>query len=270
MKDYTHSVKSIIVNRLDDDSLFAQCSYVSTKQEALAWIITDTKYFTVKNAGLEIYRSYKEKAGYKSFPQLSGLQAYLNCGEKWKSILGPDNSFAWDLFSQCIKGIIQSETFCYQERGFLQKQDYLDYWDKVYKNGCYKFTHIEDSNNRWFEYIGDTPRQYNLFNRSYCVDISNKEYGRQISATIIDSYHEISVQLLCDRGNTIFRCSADPVRIPDDMCQAGLKNITKLFGQNILLLDRKRINHLVGGLEGCAHLADILNEIRDCLLRNGR
>jgi hypothetical protein len=265
MEDHTHSVKSIIVNRLDDDSLFAQCSCVSTKQEALAWIITDTRYFRVKNAGFEVYRSLKERPGFRSFPQLTGMHAYLNCGKAWKTILGQNERFAWDLFSQCIKGIIQSEAFCYEERGFADREAYLNYWNKLYQNGCYKFTHLKDNKNSWFEYIGDSPRQHNLFNRSYVVDINNQEYYQQISGTIIDSYHEINIQLLCDKSNVVFQCMADPVRIPDDMCKTGLKQIDKIIGQNILLLDKKEMNGLVGGMEGCAHLADILNEVHECL-----
>ncbi len=55
---------NLIVNRLQNGFLHAQCSHLSTFQEASAWLSVDTRNFRIKSAGLEVYHSLYEKAGY--------------------------------------------------------------------------------------------------------------------------------------------------------------------------------------------------------------
>jgi len=255
-----YSTRNLIVNRINDSNLLVQCSHLSTFQEALAWMSTDVRYLRIKDVGLQVYRSPIEMVGYKNFPEIVGMEAYLNSGSQLKRLLSPNNKIAWELLSECIRGIIQAESYYYRERGFLTEADFLNHWQNINKNGCYRFSHPEDAETSWFEYIGDTPRYYNLFNRSHIIHLQEKDTQNILSGIFIDSYHEINIQIISDKSNIINEANANLVRIPDKICINGARYMHKLVGHNLLDMNKKDIAGLIGGSEGCTHIVDIVHE----------
>ncbi len=78
----------------------------------------------------------------EEFPELIGVEAYLNAGDHLKKLLTvKEQSMARDLLAECINGVVQSETFFFSERGFADAEAVLTHWDEIYVNSCFRFSH---------------------------------------------------------------------------------------------------------------------------------
>ncbi len=254
MNENYNLVQSISVNKRENGNLHAQCSHVSTFEEASAWISTDTRELRITGAGLEVYRSLHEKAGYRDFPELAGMEAYVHSGAELKTILGPDDQIARNLLLECIKGIIQAESFIYIERGYPSLSAYQDRWCSLSQDSCYTFTHLKDGRSGWYV----DPRHYNLFSRTQVINIHKDNMQKRLNGTFIDTFHELNIRLMLDQNNVVLNAAADFIRTPSDKCHNSGMRLENLVGCNLPEMCKKQINLLIGGSEGCIHLAEIL------------
>ena len=256
MAENFNLVQSMSVSKLKNGNLHSQCYHLSTFEEASAWVSTDTRELRIIGAGLEIYRSLHEKTGYSEFPQLVGMEAYVHSGRKIKDKIGPDHPMAQNLLVECVKGIIQVESFIYAERGYPDLSSYVDYWCALNDNTCYTFTHRKDGPSLW----SVNPRNYNLFNRSRVIHGHKNNHKKMLYGTFIDTYHEINIHLTLDPGNVVLDVSADFIRMPGEICKNSAIRLQDLVGHNLTEMNKQQIRLLIGGSEGCSHLLEIVND----------
>jgi len=256
MAENYNLVQSISVNKLPNGNLQSQCSHLSTCEEASAWISTDTQNLRITGAGLEVYRSLHEKAGYSDFPELVGMEAYLHCSAEIKTIISPDQQIARNLLLECIKGIIQVESFICTERGYSNLSAYVDYFGALNDKSCYTFTHRKAGQSLW----SVDPRHHNLFNRTHVIHVHKDNNQKNFYGTFIDTFHEINIRLILDNNNVVLEVNADFIRIPSENCKNSAIRLQNLVGQNFHQMSKKQIKLLIGGPEGCIHLTEIVYE----------
>lgn len=256
MNENFNLVQSIMVNQLPNGNLHSQCSYLSTFEEASAWISADTRNLRITGAGVEVYRSLREKEGYSDFPELVGIEAYLQSGAQIKKIIGPDHQIARNLLLQCIKGVIQVEAFICTERGYPDLSAYIEYWRGINNNTCYPFTHNNGEASVW----SVNPRNYNLFNRTHVIQIHKDKVQKSLYGTFIDTHHELTIQLLLDNNNVVLKANVDFIRVPGESCSNSAVRLQDLVGHNLPEMNNKQVKLLIGGPEGCIHLTEIVYE----------
>lgn len=264
MSSVYHSTLTLKVNRVSHGELLAECSFLSTDREAYTWMRTDVAKLQIQDAGWAVYRSPQETAALQHLPQLVGIEAYLDSGPQLKNALGTGTpELIRELLSECIRGLIQSETFFYAERGFVDPAQYDTFWDKLYVNSCHYYSHLDQIDRPWMEYAGgDIQRQGNLFNRSQGVSIYEETpSGFRIDGVFIDSFHELNVRLMVDNSGVANQATADYRRAPDKICWNNSRHLEKMVGRCLPQLNKKDIAVLAGGPEGCNHLVDLLNSI---------
>jgi|LSQX01.3.fsa_nt_gb hypothetical protein len=255
MSQYFNSTQSVIVKRNQDGLLHAQCSLLSTFQEASAWISADARTFQISAAEAEIYRDLHEKPGYEEYSDLIGVKAYMHTGKKLKDIIPAEHQIARELFSECIKGIIQTEGFVYSERCYPNWEAYLDNWYAVNDKSCYTFSHPKDVEADWSAY---GPRYNNLFNRNLIITLQKDSRCNVLSGAFLDTYHELNICLTFDPTNIITEAKVDFIRIPDKICRNSAAHMQHLEGFALTKLDKKKIGAVIGGPEGCTHLVEIV------------
>ena len=257
MIKHYNSTRNTIVNRHTNGELHSQCSFVSTLEESSAWITVSPNDFRIQQAAMETYRSLHGEIGCLEFPELVGMEAYLQAGSQLKIIFGPEQQEIRELFTECIKGVIQSEPYLWIERDFQDQSAWIDHWYAVNDKSCYTFSHPTDVTEDWFV----APRSKNLFNRSYVVHIQ-KGKGRNVAKGIfIDPWHEISVCLVLDQQNVIVEASSAQIRVPAKICDKAAGSMQNLVGCNAYDLSKKDIAAFVGGPEGCTHLLEIVSDV---------
>jgi hypothetical protein len=257
-----HSSMIINVSRMANRQLKARCTRLSSWEEADGWMLVNNKDLKVIKAAWELYRSPRYEPGFYDLPNVEGLTAYFNSGSKLKQILAESNQeLPRELMSECIRGIIQAESFFYLERGFESQDDYTAFWKDIYNNSCIRFSNLKANENTWFEYIGDAPRSQSLFNRCLNVNVYSQEPGFLLIGTFIDSFHELNVRFGINLEGKIISAVTNFLRTPQEICSKAAEHTTKLIGRSLPQLTKKDIILLVGGAEGCSHLADISYEI---------
>ncbi|HWP97616.1 MAG TPA: DUF2889 domain-containing protein [Syntrophomonadaceae bacterium] len=264
MSTVYHSTLTLKVNRISDDELLAETSFLSSDREVCAWMRTDVARLQIKDAGWAVYRSPQATVSFQHLPELVGMEAYLDSGPRLKNALGGKYpELARELLSECIRGIIQSETFFYTERGFIDPAQYDDFWDKLYVNSCHYYSHLDQIDKPWMEYAGgEGQRRGCLFTRCQSVSIHEESpAGFLVDAVFIDSFHELSVRMMVDNSSVVKRTAADYRRAPDKICWNNTRHLDKLEGQHLILLNKKDIANLAGGPEGCHHLVDLLYSV---------
>lgn len=257
-----HSVLNLKVNRLLTEDLMTECSLLSSDQEAHAWMLTGAKDLRIRRASWAVYRSPSGVVPAAELPDLIGLVAYLESGPRLKQILGHQApNLAGRLFAECIRGLIQAETFFYQERGFGSPTEYDAHWDAVYYNACLYYSHLGQIEQSWMEYASDDRRRGNLFNRTHSIAIDqNAELGHELTAVFIDSFHELSLHLNLDPQGRVSSVEARFLRAPDKICGNSARHLEKFRGKKLAQLSKKEIAGWAGGAAGCNHLVDLINE----------
>lgn len=255
-----HSNTCCSIARISENELLAQCVVLSTNQEAAAWISAGVDSFIIKDAGWARYRSPEGAVPYTELPELSGIEAYLKAGpEIKKALAGKVPEVARELLNECVRGIVQAETFLIKERGFSDEAAYTEFWDVMYINSCYHFSHLAEREVLWMDYVGYSERSFNLFNRVHNVTIhQEKDNSYYIPATFIDSFHELGIRLWVAGDGLITKAEADFTRCPDITCTRITNNIKKLIGMKLPGQSKKDLAALVGGPQGCSHMADIV------------
>ncbi len=253
-----HSNTCSKVTRISEKELLAECVVLNTEMEAAAWIIADVNSFAINKAGWAVYRSPQGRL-YHEIPELAGIEAYLDAGGPVKKALAGEPDLARELFNECVRGIVQAETFLIKERGYADEAAYTALWDVMYLNSCYHFSHLDEREELWMDYVGYSERPYNLFNRIHNVTIHREEDNNYfIPATFIDSFHELGVRLWIAPDGLVSKAEADFTRCPDITCRRITANIQKIVGIKLPGQSKKDLASLVGGPQGCNHMADIV------------
>lgn len=242
----------------------AEAVLLSTDAEVAARIVVANDTFVIEHAEWESLRSGSHylHCG-DSVAQLTGNQAYFGVAASLaRAFPNERNVVQRALFSECIKAVIQSECYCYPQRGFADKQTYQANWDVSHPDSCRYYSHLDLVDRRWFEYIGEEPRTGSLFHRHKNVAIWLSDTGTlQATGSFLDSFHELGIQATCEAEGRIVAMNGSFLRAPDSICFGTVALLASLSGRNIREITRKEMNRSVGGSEGCAHLLDLGQEM---------
>ena len=250
--------------KISPEKTSAEAVLLSTDLEMTASIVVANDTLVIEKAEWESLRSGSHYVSCgQVVPQLHGAQAYFGVAAALARAF-PDDVHANQraLFAECIKAVIQSECYLYQQRGFTDSPAYQADWDASHPNSCRYYSHLERVERRWFGYIGDEPRDGNLFHRHKNIAIWHTDQGAlQSTGSFLDSFHELGVQALCEADGRIVALNGGFLRAPDLICFGTKVLLTGFVGRNVREVTRKEMNRCVGGPEGCAHLLDLTQEL---------
>ena len=257
-----HATYSTTVFRRDDE-LWSQCVYLSTDTEAAGMLRVEVSSFHVKEARWYVYRSPgRALNGGGEVPELHGMEAFVHIGPVLQQQVGEQGGgLARELLAECVRGLMQAETFVYRERGFASAEEYDDYWNDALKDSCHYFSNLDRIAQSWMEYIGGDVRDHSLYNRVKSTNILDSDNGLLINANFLDSFHELTVNITVDSDGTVGRCSGNYLRAPDKICFESSELLKKMAGKKIAGLTKKDIARDLGFSAGCTHLVDLVYDI---------
>ena len=245
---------------IGEGKIMAEAVLLSTDCEIVARLTVAADTFLIEQAEWEQLRLGAEYAPVgATVPSLFGVEAYFGVAPALtRAFPDAEQDVVRELFAECVKAVLQSETYLYVKRGFADGQAYQDNWDVSHPNSCRYYSHLDKVKSRWFDHIGPQPRNQNLFHRHKNVAVWRSAAGLlQATGSFLDSFHEVGVMAECELSGEIKDFAATFMRAPDQICFGTALLVKSLIGQNIRQLTRRDINRCAGGAEGCAHLLDI-------------
>jgi hypothetical protein len=247
------------VHRLNTGELIAHSHLLATDLEAAASLRAATATFAVSEARWDILRSPGGGAnGGRYVSELKGVEAYLGAGPALRAATRDDGELPRRLLAECVKGIIQSETYLYQDRGFADSAAYETNWKKKYTGSCRLYSNRDYNGRSWYEHVADRAWSDNLFIRSKTVAVRADGEGLALSGTFSDAFHELGVSLsLADGEITV--ADGNFLRAPDPVCEQTPAVLSALVGRQLPDLAKEGCGRQVGGAQGCAHLADLID-----------
>ena len=262
MKTIYHNNIAISVNRLDAGRLVAQCLLVSTGYEAVATIEAATDSFVIRQADWKVYRSPKAVLnGGGLATALVGTEAYLGAGAALRAVAETAGPLPKELLAECVKGIIQAETYLFSERGFASSDAYEAYWKTRYLNSCRLYSNLERVTHSWYKHVATRDWGDSLFNRFKTAVVKRREDDSLlVSGGFIDSFHELAAALTVADG-VVTDCAGGFLRAPDPVCRENEAHFAALTGRQLDSLTTREIGGVAGGAAGCSHLADLLNHL---------
>ena len=250
------------VRRSSNGLLNAKTSYVETYREAVAHLIVDVNSFVIQEALWEEQRSSKPIAArLLQVTPLCGSEAYFSSGPALKEAAAfLDDPLAVALFSETIKGIIQGETFLLNERGFTSEQDYEHKWRDFYSGSCRFFSNLDRVTKTWFDHVGESQREGNLFVRFKTQSLYALGENRYLlTGNLSDSFHEVNVRLKLDRF-IVEEADGILLRAPDLVCREAAALLANLHGIDLRRIPKKELASILGKGQGCVHVIDLVSD----------
>lgn len=252
------------VKRIHDGELLAEATVLQTDLEATGRLKVDQSSFEIKDARWEIFRSPGGVFnGSNEEPGLKGASAYFNIGREIRKAVGDAaGGLVMDLLLECVRGVIQSETFLFKERGFPTFRTYVEHWRKAQTDTCRYHSNLHRVTRWWDEYVGDLQHGLNLFNRTKSIAVYRLPDSLMVHCGFSDTYHELGMLSRVDLAGRVQECSSTYFRAPDQVCcECALLSAAI---KDLLLPEctRKQLSQVVGGSQGCDHLSDLVEELR--------
>jgi hypothetical protein len=255
------------VRQSNDRKLQAVTTYLDTYREASARLLIDINSFLIKEALWEEQRSLEPiNSKIRQVTPLLGSEAYFSTGPKLKETEAFLNDpLAGSLFSESIKGIIQAETFLWEERGYSSEIEYEDKWTDSYSGSCRYYSNLDRITKSWYTHVGESKRDGNLFIRFKTQSLLGLENGYYLlTGNLSDSFHELNVNLKLN-GLTVENADGILRRSPDQVCKEATTLLSNLQGHNLQVLNKKEIAGILGKGQGCIHLIDLINDCAQML-----
>ncbi len=251
------------VNSLDKQGLLAETNLIGTDIEALGRLVIDKSTFEIKEAGWEVSRSPGGVLnGGRDVCELKGVTAYFNAGGDLRRVVGGEaGGLAKELFAECIRGIIQAETFLYVERGYKTPESYGTHWEKAYLNSCRYYSNLHRVTRRWSDYVGGYSPGASLYCRAKNCSVFKTGGGLAAFGVFSDSFHEMNVRLSLSKDGIVMECAGNFLRAPDQVCFENAALLGRLPGAALTGLSKKQIAGMIGGPAGCDHLVDLVNDL---------
>lgn len=237
--------------------LEARTVYCGTDCEVGALLKVDAVSFTVVEA---IWENYSPPVANMDIPSLRGIKAYFDCGPALKEALAGLGAFPRAIFADTVRGVIQAETFLYNERGFASAEEYSNYWEKFYAGSCRYYSNLHRISRKWYEYVSHM-RISNLFNRFKAQAIYRETNGNyRVCSQLSDSFHELNVEIILNEDLVTTECRGTLLRVPDPVCREAAVFLGQMVGQQAGVQSKKQIAGLLGQGDGCVHLIDMISE----------
>lgn len=247
------------VTNLDGGDLLAEATLVGTKVEASGWLVIDRSTFIIKDAGWEVTRSTGGSFnGSGVLHGLKGAAAYFNCGpDLRREAADIAGGSVREMLAECVKGVIQAETFIYRDRGYPTPQAYGEYWEKFYGDSCRYYSNLHRVTRKWSKYVDGYYIDRKLFARAKNCYILRVFGGYAAVGMFSDTFHEMGIHLSLNDEGMVLESQGNFLRAPDPVCFENAPLLTKLEGSLLAGLDKKEIIKGIGGPGGCDHLVDL-------------
>lgn len=251
--------------------LVGETVLIGTDIEAVGRLIVNKKTFAIIDASWEIIRSPGcAMNGSGTVPGLIGVTAYFNAGSFLRrAVEGKPGELVRGLLAECVRGIIQAETFLYKERGYPTPEAYGEYWERSYLDSCRYYSNLNRISLRWPEYIAKIRPGDNYFNRSKTCSIYKQPGGVRATGILSDTYHEISVTMDLDREGQVTGCTGSFLRAPDVVCFENISLLKRFSGAVFPGCHKREIARIIGGAQGCEHLVNLLSDMEKTIARSG-
>ncbi|NMA52498.1 MAG: DUF2889 domain-containing protein [Peptococcaceae bacterium] len=251
------------VKRINDQELLAEATVLDTEQEATGQLKVDSSSFEIKDAVWEVFRSRGGKFnGRQNVTGLKGAVAYFGVGPSMRRELGGiAGGLVRELLNECVKGIIQSETFLFRERGFASLKEYGEYWRKAHASDCRYQSNMFRAARKWEDYVAGFEHNLNLFNRFKSCMIYKEHNSLIATCGFSDSYHELGISCTLDVNGYVKECSGSFLRAPDQVCFECAQLPAGLQGNVITDCTTKQFVEIMGGPQGCDHLVDLTKDL---------
>lgn len=247
------------VHRLNAGELIARSHLLATDCEAAASIRAATASFAVSEARWDILRSPEGRLnGGRDVVELQGAEAYLGAGPVLRAATRADGELPRRLLAECVKGIIQSETYLFPDRGFADSETYEADWKKNYTGSCRLYSNRDYHGRSWFEHVAERAWSDSLFIRCKTATVTAAGEGLALSGSFSDSFHELGVTLTIADG-AIAAAYGNFLRAPDPVCTRTPAVLAALRGRKLADIGKESIGQQIGGPQGCAHLADLID-----------
>ncbi len=188
-----------------------------------------------------------------------GKEAYFNSGPALRELAAvTDDPLVVPLFAETIKGVIQAETFLWEERGYSSAEEYEQSWGEFYQDSCRYYSNLDRVTHAWFHNVGETKREGSLFVRfktQTLYSLGNDTF--LLSGNFNDSFHQISVAFTLDRDMAVQKAEGLLLRAPDAVCKESTVFLGDLLGLRLKGVSKKELANLLGKSQGCVHLIDL-------------
>lgn len=255
------------VRRGDDDVLESETSYLDTNRESVARLRVGVSDFVIRDAEWEEQRPVPEGRKVHPVPMLTGKDAYFNAGPALRELTAvTDDPLLAPLFAETVKGIIQAETFIWKERGYSSVEEYEKSWEESYKGSCRYYSNLDRLTQTWFEHVGETTREGNLFVRFKTQTLYSQGNDTfLLVGNFSDSFHQVSVTLTLDREMEVKKAEGNLLRAPDAVCKESAIFLEELVGLNLKGMTKKELANVLGREQGCVHVIDLTYDVAQVL-----
>lgn len=244
---------------------------MDTDREAAARIQVSVEDFIIRKAEWEEQRPLpRENEVIRPVQVLLGKDAYFNSGPVLRELAAvTGDSLVVSLFAETVKGIIQAETFLWAERGYPSADEYDRYWLESFQGNCRYYSNLDRVTQSWFQHLGVTSREGNLFVRFKTQTLYALANGKfLLNGIFSDSFHEVSVNLTLGLDMIVEAAEGNLLRAPDPVCKESNCFLADLVGVRLQGISKKDLAALLGKEHGCVHLIDVAFDAAQIL--NGR
>lgn len=246
------------------DQVFAKAIILSKEFEASAWLAVGVSDYLIREADWEISKAPGNiPLGKGIASDAIGAAANTGIGRSLIHLTEANGGvLIKSLIFECVKGLMQAETYLFRERGYPNEAAYEAYWMDKESNGCRFYTHPSQDKGGWFEHVGPYERTGNLFNRCKSYQLSIHGNDLTLQGTFHDSFHEMAGEIRFHKDTGIIsECSLSMFRAPGRSCLETTAHGDSFVGKDIYSLARKQVVEMVGGPLGCYHLTDLMADM---------
>ncbi|MGI5879137.1 MAG: DUF2889 domain-containing protein [Syntrophomonadaceae bacterium] len=247
--------------RENEQHIMAETAYLDSRIERRAVMRVETDSLETVEAWLErLGRPGNMLENREYIEGLKGVPAYLGSGSQLKKGMQEiKDELERSLFNECVIGIVQAETFLFNERGYSSADEYSKSWEEFYAGSCRYYSNLDKIKLSWGDYIGPTGRGLNLFNRSKSQQLMYDIKGDFIiNGSLIDSFHQVSSHLVLDQDMKVISAHGQLLRAPDRVCFDAAAAMNNLIGISLPGINKKELANLLGAGQGCVHLIDLV------------
>lgn len=246
--------------RRGNGELRSETSYVDTIREVAARLRVGLTDFVIRDAEWEEQRPVIPGAR-KIHPVqvLRGKDSYFNSGSALRELASvTDDPLVIALFAETVKGVIQAETFLWEERGYPSAEEYDRSWEEFYSGSCRYYSNLDRVTKSWFQHVGETKREGNLFVRFKTQTLYSLANGKfLLDGNLSDSFHEVSVNFTLNKDMEVEKAEGNLLRTPDSVCKESAGFLKDLVGVKLKGVTKKEIANLLGKGQGCVHVIDV-------------
>lgn len=249
------------VMREDKKTIIAKTDYMDNLIERRAVIKVDVFSLEITEAWLERLGRAGDMAEKRHYiEKLKGVKAYLGNGRPLKEALQEaGDQLERSLFNESVIGIIQAETFLFEERGYPDAATYNQFWEEYYLGSCRYYSNLDQVKSSWIDFVGTSLRQKNLFNRGKCQQMMRDQNGDYlIWGSLIDTFHQMGTFIKADQGMKITAAHGQLIRMPDAVCSSAAGLMDNLPGVDLSGISKKELAGILGAGQGCIHIIDLV------------